>query len=400
MYFDLVLPLAAYILFGIALLCLIYIIFACCRPLYRLRKFRSQCNQSQQEAPDLEKLPMASIVIFARNEAEELRANLPAILQQNYSPGFEVIIVNEGASEETSMAVGMLKRQYGGKIYLTFTPDGARNLSRKKLGLTLGVKAARGQVVVISDANVKIQSENWLLDMMKPFANPATEVVIGWGKPQFPENGFVSRLHISHDLMADDAAWLLSAIDKKPYRGCGFNLAYRRELFFNNKGFSRSLNLRDGDDDIFVNEITNGTNTEVVLTDDAMISREVGAFKKNVREYRLSHLFTGKKLPKKWRRLFAWSEISMWLLAGCSIAGAAISGIYNAVGWIAAIILIVAMLWLVGYAWTKTQKEMQMPCSAFASPFISLWRPVRRFKLNLRSRLSHQMHYTWQKPSA
>ncbi|MCC8118608.1 MAG: glycosyltransferase [Bacteroidales bacterium] len=395
MYFDFIMPLAAYILFGIALICLIYILFACCRPLYRLRRFKAQCDQ-QEPLASLENLPMASVVIFARNESEALLKNLPAILQQNYSPGFEVIIVNEGASEETSMAVGMLKRQYGGKIYLTFTPDGARNLSRKKLGLTLGVKAAKGDVVVVSDANAKVNSENWLADLMRPFANPATEVVIGCGTPEFPQNRFMGRLKMSQDVMADNAAWLLSAIGNKPYRGCGYNLAYRRELFFNNKGFSRSLNLRDGDDDIFVNEITNGTNTEVVLTDASMVKRETYPFKKSVREQRLSHLFTGKSLPKKWRRIFATVEWCLWILIGCSIAGALVATLLNAVGWIAATVLIIVALWLTGYAWQKTLRAMQMPAAPIATPFVALFRPMRQMKLKLRSKLSHQVHYTWQ----
>ncbi len=393
MYFEFILPLAAYILFGIAFISLIYIIFAYCRPLYRLRRYKSRGYHSPEEG---QTLPLASIIIFARNESETLLQNLPAILEQKYEPGFEVIIVNEGASEDTSMAVGMLKRKYGNHIYLTFTPDGARSLSRKKLGITLGVKAAKGDVVVISDAYALVKSDQWLAQLMQPFADPSTEVVLGWGAPEFPKNGFMGRLKLSLDVMADGAAWLLAAIGGNPYRGCGYNLAYRRQLFFDNKGFSRSLNLRDGDDDIFVNEIANGENTRVVLSDESTVLRDTMPIKKEIKEQRLSHLFTGKDLPKKWRRVLASAEWAMWVVIGCAIAGAIVAPWQNLIGWIAAFVLVISELLLVGYAWHKTLKEMHMPSLGIAAPLMAMTRPLRNIKLRLRSRLTHQVRYTWQ----
>lgn len=395
MYFDFSLPFLSYALFSIAFVALVYICLFTCRVLYKLRRHKSICDDLTSK--EIESGPFASIIIFARSESESLLRNVPKILKQDYKPGFEIIIVNEGASEETSMAVGMLKKTYAGKIYLTYTPDGARNLSRKKLGLTLGVKAAKGDVVLISDANAQILSDHWLADMMRPFENPATEVVLGWGAPDFSEDKFLGRLSLSFDILADSVAWLTAALRKQPYRGCGFNLAYRRQLFFDNKGFSRSLNLREGDDDIFVNEITNKYNTEVVISEASMVNRETLPFKKGIKSQRLSHFFTGKRLPKMQRRLLGVSDWLLWILILCCIAAALICNPLNAVGWIGAGIFIIAAVWIVSYAWHHTLLTMRLPSSSWAIPFLVLGRPFRNAKLRLRSVLKRQSHYTWQK---
>ena len=128
-----------------------------------------------------EPLPEVSVVVYAQDQAEQLSRLLPQLLEQDYPSPFEVIVVNEGQSEATEEAVAPLVCRYR-NLYLTYTPDGARNLSRKKLALTLGIKAARYPVVAIVDADTSVNSARWLRIIGSHFLNPACEVVIGGTK--------------------------------------------------------------------------------------------------------------------------------------------------------------------------------------------------------------------------
>ncbi|MDO5395589.1 MAG: glycosyltransferase, partial [Bacteroidales bacterium] len=211
----------------------------------------------------------ASIVVYAQDEAESLTRLLHQLLGQRYAPGFEVIVVNEGGSEATADAVTALAVSHS-NLYLTYTPDGARNLSRKKLALMLGIKAARHRVVVQTVATACIESPYWLASIMRHFADTSTEVVLGNAMPAATDNGLGSRRR-AFDFAASATSWLTSAIAGHPYRGTEYNIAYTRDIFFRNKGFSRSLNLRYGDDDIFISEIANGANTAVELSPDGLV---------------------------------------------------------------------------------------------------------------------------------
>ena len=71
-------------------------------------------------------------------------------------------------------------------------------------------------------------------------------------------------------LIRFDTTWiamnyLSMALAKLPYMGVGRNLAYRKELFFQNKGFANHYHIMSGDDDLLVNETATQSNTAVEL---------------------------------------------------------------------------------------------------------------------------------------
>ncbi|MDE7376373.1 MAG: glycosyltransferase [Muribaculaceae bacterium] len=387
--FDFHLPVASIILLGLALAALAYICLVYCRRLWRLRRHKRLCDSGDRQVDTLS-LPWASVIVYARGDSESLARHLPAMLEQDYMPGYEVIVVNDGSEEEVSMAVKLLRNTYP-NIYLTFTPDGARNLSRKKLALTLGVKAAKGEAVVITDATTKVNSDRWLVSMMSPLADPDVDIVLGYGRPA--ARGFLTK---QFDLAADSAAWLLSALSGKTYRACGSNLAYRRQAFFDNKGFSRSLNLRNGDDDIFVSEIAQGRGVAVEMSQDSIVDIEVPAFARWAKEFRRAHMFTGRRLAKGSRRIMAAGEWCLWLVPLLAAAGAWLAGPYNAVGWIAALLLTVAAWTVPAIAWSGLLRSLGVKARGIALPLMAMARPLRNTYAAVRARLSHG-HYSWQK---
>lgn len=211
--------------------------------------------------PFVDNLPPVSVIICAKNESENLRQFLPLILEQDY-PCFEVIVINDGSTDETSDLLQDLSLTYP-NLYRTFVPEHANIRSTKKLGLTIGIKAAKFDVLLFTDADCKPAGARWIADMARNFT-PNTEFVLGYGA-YMHEKGFMSRM-ISYDTLFIGMQSLGYALTGHPYMGVGRNMAYRKETFVRMKGFHKSLALQSGDDDLFVNNGANEYNTRVEIS--------------------------------------------------------------------------------------------------------------------------------------
>jgi glycosyltransferase involved in cell wall biosynthesis len=226
-------------------------------------KYRKK--QRKGIVPFVSQLPPVSVIICAKNESDNLRRYLPSILEQDY-PCFEVIVVNDGSTDETADLLQEMSGRYP-NLYRTFVPDTANIRSTKKLGLTLGIKAAKFDVLLFTDADCKPAGKNWIAEMARNFTQ-GTEFVLGYGA-YMHEKGFMSRL-ISYDTLFIGIQSLGYALTGHPYMGVGRNMGYRKETFIRLKGFARSLNIQSGDDDLFVNGNANEYNTRVEISADSV----------------------------------------------------------------------------------------------------------------------------------
>ena len=141
-------------------------------------------------------LPPVSVIICAKNEAENIKKFLPSILEQDY-PDFEVIIVNDGENVEMQTEIALLKEKYP-NLKETFIPETAEVISRKKLAITVGIKASKNEFLLFTDADCQADSKYWIQSMAKNFDNE-TEIVLGYGS-YFTKNTFLSKL-ISYDTL-------------------------------------------------------------------------------------------------------------------------------------------------------------------------------------------------------
>ncbi len=211
-----------------------------------------------------------SVVICAKNEAENLQKFLPAVLEQDY-PLYEVIVVNDASEDNTAEVLAQFALQYK-HLRLTFVPHGAQLRSSKKLALTLGIKAAQYDYILLTDADCRPASKYWIANMIMGFNQESrtntTEIVLGYGA-YLKEKTLVSRF-IQYDTLFNGLQYMGLAIAHHPYMGVGRNLAYRKDTFFANKGFAGLLSSRAGDDDLFVNKIATSHNTQVVFTLDSL----------------------------------------------------------------------------------------------------------------------------------
>ena len=91
--------------------------------------------------------------------------------------------------------------------------------------------------------------------------------VLGYGG-YLREKGLLNR-YIRYDTMTIAMQYMGMAMAGLPYMGVGGNLAYKRSIFFENKGFGPYINLQSGDDDLFINKLANGSNCSVVKSQNA-----------------------------------------------------------------------------------------------------------------------------------
>jgi cellulose synthase/poly-beta-1,6-N-acetylglucosamine synthase-like glycosyltransferase len=251
------------IAFGILLVAFLYQLYFYLRYLNGVLRLRSNINKNKVSF--LIEQPPVSVIICAKDEADNLRQFLPFVLQQDY-PDFEVIVINDGSTDETETLLNNLSVEYQ-NLRTTFVPVGARNLSTKKLGLTLGIKAAKNELLLFTDADCMPEDTLWIARMARNFT-PETDFILGYGA-YLNKKGFVNRL-ITFDTLFIALQYMGMAIARKPYMGVGRNLAYRKEAFFAHNGFSSTLNLVSGDDDLLVNKSSNSRNTKVEIAPDSI----------------------------------------------------------------------------------------------------------------------------------
>ncbi len=355
--------------------------------------WRRHCDKEHARPEDTAYVP-ASVIVYSQGDAEALSTLLPAILNQDYPANFEVIVVNDGENVDVRDTVGLL-RATNPNLYLTFTPEGVVNLSRKKLALTLGIKAARNEVVVLTTTGAEIESNQWLRRMMEPFINPRVGVVLGYAYPPAEEDDERGNVIRAFDTAVDDVRWLSVALAGKPFRGTELNLAYRKELFVNNKGFARNLNLHRGDDDIFISQIVPATETEVVLGQEAMLRMRHGTMPRLYTERVLHRRFTEGFIKRRPRIL---QTISWWLRpvsTGCAIAAAVIA-LPNLFPAAVAVLIIAALCVMDILTWSKICAALKIRCVPALIPLLSLTYPLRKVWVLLCSKVGRTKKYTWE----
>jgi len=239
-----------------------------------------------------------SIIICAKNEQENLEKFLPSILEQDY-PNYEVIIVNDCSEDETEFVIQRLQQKYRHLKSTTIKKDD-KFYHSKKLALTVGIKAASNDILLFTDADCKAESPKWIERMQRHFTNK-TDIVLAYGG-YFSEKKLINNL-IRFDTLFIALQYLTFALARKTYMGVGRNMAYRKSLFFKNKGFASHYHIESGDDDLFISQTANKTNVSVEISHDSITRSQAELSFANWFKQKKRHLSTGKlyKFKTKWR---------------------------------------------------------------------------------------------------
>lgn len=204
--------------------------------------------------------PGVSVVICAHNEYHHLKESLPIILEQDY-PDFEVVVVDHSSDDETRYLLADLEERFPNLKTISIKED-LNFFSGKKFPLSIGIKSAKYDLVLLTDPDCKPASKGWIRSMQSGFT-PKIEVVLGYG-PYRQSPGLLNKL-IRFDTAHIAIQYLSYALAGFPYMGVGRNLSYRKQVFYKNNGFISHYRIRSGADDLFVNRVARKSNTAIMV---------------------------------------------------------------------------------------------------------------------------------------
>jgi biofilm PGA synthesis N-glycosyltransferase PgaC len=272
-------------------------------PLLKALKKQSNLVETPQKEP-------VSVIIAARNELNNLKANLPLILEQNYAD-FEVVVINDHSYDGTADYLKELAQEEERIKVVTVETD-ERFKRGKKFALTMGIKAAKNDLLLFTDADCKPASKNWINLMVQQ--GLGKELVLGYGHLQTPPT--LLGLLVKFETLQSAINYFGYALKNEAYMGVGRNLMYRKDLFFKHKGFASHQHIISGDDDLFVQEASTASNTTTALLKDSFTVSAGPSSWSAWYTQKKRHHSTAKVYKKKFKRnlgVFSFSQIFFYV---------------------------------------------------------------------------------------
>jgi glycosyltransferase involved in cell wall biosynthesis len=277
----------------------------------RVAFYKEKTKQQSQQHP-------VSVVICARDEDENIARNLPGVLVQKYPSTREVIVVNDNSVDDSKYILEELQKTFK-FLQIVDLKQEAKLISGKKYPLSIGIKEAKHEIILLTDADCMPATEFWIQKMQDAYVN-GTEIVIGYGAYN-KRPGLLNKL-IRFETFHSALQYLSFALAGTPYMGVGRNLSYKKDVFLRNKGFSSINHIPGGDDDLFINQVASKHNTAVVIDKDAItLSQPKRTFNEWLRQ-KTRHYSTARYYKKANRFLLAVYSISQFLFYPLLIAAA------------------------------------------------------------------------------
>lgn len=253
-----------------------------------------------------------SVIVVADNNAEDLRANLDSLLSQDYEPGYEVIVVVDKDEDGT----GDFLKAYGKRpnLYTTFVPDSSRYMSRRKLAITLGVKAAKNELILLTDATCRPVSDKWI-SVMASRLDEGTDIVMGYSN-YIHEAGLFKvfyRFHCEYSNFRE-------ACNGAAYGMAGNNIMFRKDVFMAGNGFQGNLKYLRGEYVFLVNKYAGQGNAAVETSCEGCVEDRVPT-RKEWHSVNLFYRETRRHLDRSFSHRLAFNLDMLSLYAGL-VAGA------------------------------------------------------------------------------
>ena len=267
----------------------------------------------KQKIKNISQTHPVSVIICAKDEAENLVKNLPGSLVQKYRTTHEVIVVNDNSFDESKYILEEYQRTFK-QLQLVELKQEARFIQGKKFPLSIGIKTAKHEIVLLTDADCVPASEAWIEKMQEGYSD-GTEIVLGYGALH-KKKGLFNKM-VRWEAFHTALQYLSYACAGVPYMGVGRNLSYKKSVFFRHKGFSSHNHVPGGDDDLFINKAATKKNTAIVIDKDAFTLSQPPTSWKQWRKQKARHYTTSKyyKASHKFLLgLYAFSQFSFYPL--------------------------------------------------------------------------------------
>lgn len=307
----------------------------------RLAFYRNHPSVSYNQQP-------VSVIVCARDEAANLAKNLPGLLVQEFNDLHEIIVVNDNSLDESKYLLEALQKDYP-RLRPVELKQEAQFIRGKKFPLSIGIKTARYDVVLLTDADCIPASECWIHKMTNPF-DKETEIVLGYGA-YHKRKGLLNKV-IRFETFHTALQYLSYALAGTPYMGTGRNLAYKKDIFFRNKGFSAHNHLPGGDDDLFINANAHGRNTKIMIEREAFTLSEPKKTWKEWMKQKQRHYTTARLYKAKHRFLLGLYSFTHFLFYPIFII--ALCGFR----WDAAVAVFLLRFIIQGIIWYKAMEKL------------------------------------------
>ena len=250
-----------------------------------------------------------SVIICARDEDENLARNLPGVLVQTYPTSYQVITVNDNSLDDSKYILEELQKTFK-NLHIVELKQEAKLISGKKYPLSIGIREARHELLLLTDADCVPASEFWIQKMQEAYL-PGKEIVLGYGAYQ-KKKGMLNKL-IRFETFHTALQYLSYALAGMPYMGVGRNLSYKKDLFLKNKGFASINHIPSGDDDLFINKVATKDNVAVVVDPDAVTLSIPKSSFAEWRKQKTRHYSTAKFYKRKHKNLLGLYFITQFL---------------------------------------------------------------------------------------
>lgn len=391
-YFD-ISPLVAILIAAT----LVFAIMGATIGLKQMRTVARTGHRFPTDEPDTGELPGVSVIVYAHNAEEHIREFITALLAQDH-PNYDVIVVNDASDDNTAEIVNNMLAE-NDRLYMTFVSPTARNISHRKMAYTMGLRAAKHPIALLTASNVNIPGPSWLRHMSAPFADNSIDVGIGAAYVPSDTDKGKGRYWRSFDSIVSLSRWLGASLENRTYRGIYYNLAFRKSAFFNHNGFAGTNRFQGGDDDIFINEISTPANTATIFRPEAMPSINVVAeeyprlWLRNKERYTFTSHYLHSPIPRMQGLLSA----CVWGTLLCTASVMAISFPNLLPGGVALIIML--SFW--GYqicVYRRAAKALFSLRLWWSVPVFWLARPIANALYNIGFQANRHTNYTWQQP--
>jgi glycosyltransferase involved in cell wall biosynthesis len=255
-----------------------------------------------------------SVIVCAKNEAENVVRFIPLLAEQDY-PDFEIILIDDASSDATTDIFEEFEKQYS-NVRLVKVKNNEAFWGNKKYAMTLGIKASKNDYLLFTDADCYPASKDWIKTMSSQFTMHKT-IVLGYGAYEKIANSFLNKI-IRFETMLTAVQYFSWAKIGRPYMGIGRNLAYKKEEFYNVKGFISHMKIRSGDDDLFINQVTTSKNTAICASPESFTYSQPKTTFKDWFTQKRRHVSTAhfyKSFDKIQLALFYVSQLLFVLLA-------------------------------------------------------------------------------------
>lgn len=206
-----------------------------------------------------------SIIVCAKNEDENLARNIPGLVFQKYSSTYQVIVVNDHSTDDSKYILQQLSKKFK-VLEVIELENQPKMIPGKKFPLSVGIREADHELLLLTDADCVPASEFWLQKMQDAYEE-GIDIVLGYS-PYHKLRGLLNKV-IRFETFHTALQYLSYALAGKPYMGVGRNISYKKSLFLANKGFASINHIPGGDDDLFINKVATSTNTAIMIDAEA-----------------------------------------------------------------------------------------------------------------------------------